>query len=370
MAEADTKSCNGEPVDLGMRDLRIGSIFIILVASLVGALTPVVLARQSKMHVPKFTFFICKYIGTGVIIATAWMHLLDPAIDQLGDDCVKDRWLGDYPWALCIALMTIMVMFFVELMVARNDDDDDHGNDSDSSSDLNEVLTLKRQSKSSGARSGDAAGPGPHDLESHGAQRGPDPDTIPGRLDDISYPPGGEDHLAHRDSHKEGDSHKTLSGQLTAIFILEFGVIFHSIFIGLTIGTTGADKLTVLLIVLVFHQMFEGLGLGSRIAVAEWPSSKQWLPFVLAIGFALSTPVGIAAGIGAKPDNAATQKLVNGIFDSVSAGILMYTGLVELLAHEFMFNPHMRRAPLKIQLFAFGCVAIGVTVMALLAKWA
>ncbi|KAG6003590.1 hypothetical protein E4U21_001877 [Claviceps maximensis] len=369
MAEAGLKSCDGEPVDLGMRELRIGSIFIILVASLVGALTPVLLARQNRMHVPKFTFFICKYVGTGVIISTAWMHLLDPAIDQLGDECVKDRWLGDYPWALCIALMTIMVMFFVELMVARHDDDDDHGNASDSSSDLNEVLAIKKPSNTSQAKIVDVESC-PHDLENHGSLRGPDPTTIPGRPDDVSYPPGGEDHLAHRNDHKEGDAHSTLSGQLTAIFILEFGVVFHSIFIGLTIGTTGADKLTVLLIVLVFHQMFEGLGLGSRLAVAEWPTSKQWLPFVLAIGFAMSTPVGIAAGIGAKPDNAATQKLVNGIFDSVSAGILMYTGLVELLAHEFMFNPHMRRAPLKIQLFAFGCVVIGVAVMALLAKWA
>ncbi|KAG5926590.1 hypothetical protein E4U53_003047 [Claviceps sorghi] len=369
MAEEEKQSCDGEPVNLGMLGLRIGAIFIILLASLVGALTPVLLARQSRMHVPKFTFFICKYIGTGVIIATAWMHLLDPAVDQLGDDCVKDRWLGDYPWALCIALMTIMVMFFVELMVARHDDDDEHGTASESNSDLSEVLALKRPGKTPQAKSVDV-GPGPHDLESHGTLRGPDPATIPGRADDISYPPGGEDHLAHRKSHEEGDSHQTLSGQLTAIFILEFGVVFHSIFIGLTLGTTGADKLVILLVVLVFHQMFEGLGLGSRLAVADWPSNKQWLPFVLAVGFALSTPIGIAAGIGAKPDNAASQKLVNGIFDSISAGILMYTGLVELLAHEFMFNPHMRRAPLKIQLFAFGCVAFGVTVMALLAKWA
>lgn len=374
MADANKDNCDGEPVDLGMQGLRIGSIFIILVASLVGALTPVLLARQSKMHVPKFTFFICKYIGTGVIIATAWMHLLDPAIDQLGDDCVKERWLGKYPWALCIALMTVMVMFFIELMVARFDDDDSnsshsHGTGSDSNSDLNEVLALKKPTTSTKGKSVDAE-PCSHDVERHGALRGPDQTTIPGRPDDVSYPPGGEDHLAHRKDHKEGDSHTSLSSQLTAIFILEFGVIFHSVFIGLTLGTTGSDDLKILLVVLVFHQMFEGLGLGSRIAVADWPTGKQWLPFVLAIGFALSTPVGIAAGIGAKPQNAAIQKLINGIFDSISAGILMYTGLVELLAHEFMFNPHMRRAPLKIQLFAFGCVSFGVAIMALLAKWA
>lgn len=369
MAEEED-NCNGTAVDLGMRGLRIASIFIILVASLLGALLPILLARQSKMHVPKFTFFICKYIGTGVIIATAWMHLLDPATDQLGDECVKSRWLGDYPWALCIALMTIMVMFFVELMVARFSNDElehSHGSPSDSTSDLDEVLMLKRPNKQQKNKQVQAEHC-PHDIEGQGI--GPDSANIPGRPDDVSYPPGGADHLAHGKDHREGDSHTTLTGQLVAIFILEFGVVFHSIFIGLTLGTTGSDELKILLVVLVFHQMFEGLGLGSRIAVAAWPEGREWVPYALALGFAISTPVGIAAGVGAKPENAATQKLINGIFDSISAGVLMYTGLVELLAHEFMFNPHMRRAPLKIQLFAFGCVCFGVTVMALLAKWA
>lgn len=367
MAEAE--NCNGVPVDLSQRGLRIGSIFIIMAASMFGALAPIFLARQNKMHVPKFTFFICKYVGTGVIISTAWMHLLDPAIENLSDPCLEPR-LGDYPWALAIGLMTVMVMFFVELLAARMGGDDDshshHSSLSDSESDPTlDGMSLKKSRKN---RHDVIAPPCPHDVESSGGMHGPDPTTIPGLPDDVSYPPGGEDHLAHSREHKDGDAHGGLAGQLTAIFILEFGVVFHSIFIGLTLGTT--DELVILLIVLVFHQMFEGLGLGSRLATAPWPKEKQWLPWVLGLMFALSAPVGIAAGIGAKPNNANTQKLVNGIFDAISAGILMYTGLVELLAHEFMFNPHMRKAPMKIQLFAFGCVAFGVTIMAVLAKWA
>ncbi|EHK17593.1 uncharacterized protein TRIVIDRAFT_43455 [Trichoderma virens Gv29-8] len=337
-------ACNGDVVDLNNRGLRIGAIFIIMAAATFGAFAPILLARQQKMHVPKFTFFICKYVGTGVIIATAWMHLLDPAVDNLSDPCLAPR-LGDYPWALCISLMTVMVMFFVELLAARiGEDDDEHSHSLGSDSDSDPSL-----------------GKG-------GVLRGPDPKHIPGLPDDVSYPPGGEDHLAHGHEHDDNDSHGGLAGQLTAIFILEFGVVFHSVFIGLTLGTT--EDLVVLLVVLVFHQMFEGLGLGSRLATAPWPKDKQWMPYLLGFIFAIATPIGTAAGIGARPNNANTQKLVNGIFDSISAGILMYTGLVELLAHEFMFNPHMRKAPLKIQLFAFGCVAVGVAIMSLLAKWA
>ncbi|KAJ2965666.1 hypothetical protein NQ176_g10508 [Zarea fungicola] len=106
MADEEPKTCDGAAVDLSHRSLRIASIFIILVASLIGALAPVLLARQTRMHVPKFTFFICKYVGTGVIVATAFLHLLDPAIDNFSDECVAAR-VPDYPWALAIALMTL-----------------------------------------------------------------------------------------------------------------------------------------------------------------------------------------------------------------------------------------------------------------------
>jgi zinc transporter 1/2/3 len=355
-------SCNGEAVDLGHRGLRIASIFIILVASAFGALMPVFLARQEKMRVPKLTFFICKYVGTGVIIATAWMHLLEPAADNLGDECLEPQ-LGDYPWAFAIGLMTVIVMFFVEMLAMRASGDDHDHDHSSLGSGGHPSKEAVGNTKTAGIDDSEQGYTSPIPID-----RSTSRSQIPGPMNDVSYPPGGEDHLAHAHEHTEGDSYNNLAGQLTAIFILEFGVVFHSIFVGLTLGTT--DEVVILLVVLIFHQMFEGLGLGSRLAVAPWPKDKQWLPYLLGFIFAISTPVGIAAGIGARPNNANTQKLVNGIFDAISAGILMYTGLVELLAHEFMFNPHMRKAPLKIVLFAFACVAFGVAIMALLAKWA
>lgn len=356
-------NCDAPPDELDRVGLRIGSIFIILVASFIGALAPVVLARQKRMHVPKFTFFICKYVGTGVIIATAFMHLLDPAVDAFSSDCVSQR-VPDYPWALAIALMVIMVMFLIELIVTKIQFNAEEPAGSDSEEWSLDGVNIKRESKKKPADP--EIGACDHDVNRDGIIGGPDPKKIPGRTDDISYPPGGQDHLAHAHSHS--DKERGLSAQITAVLVLEFGVIFHSVFVGLVLGTT--DELVTLIIVLVFHQMFEGLGLGSRLATAQWPEGKGWAPYMLALMFAISTPVGIAAGLGAKPSDKANQTLVNGIFDSISAGILMYTGLVELLGHEFMFNPHMRRAPFRIQLFAFACIIAGAFVMALLANWA
>ena len=159
---------------------------------------------------------------------------------------------------------------------------------------------------------------------------------------------------------------------MTAIFILEFGVIFHSIFIGLTLAVAGSN-FNVLYIVLVFHQTFEGLGLGSRLATADWPRSKWWMPWILGGAYGITTPIAIAIGLSVSATfapNSQKTLIVNGIFDSISAGILIYTGLVELMAHEFMFNPEMRKSSIKMMLFAYFCMCIGAGLMALLGKWA
>lgn len=192
-----------------------------------------------------------------------------------------------------------------------------------------------------------------------------------GALPDVQYPPGGVDHLAHQKDHKDSTA-EHFAAQMTAIFILEFGVIFHSVFIGLTLAVAG-EEFNVLYIVLVFHQTFEGLGLGSRLATAEWPTSKRWMPWILGAAYGLTTPIAIAIGLGVREsfsNNSTDTLIVNGIFDSISAGILLYTGLVELMAHEFMFSPTMRRSSMKVMFSALLCMVVGAGLMALLGEWA
>ena len=56
--------------------------------------------------------------------------------------------------------------------------------------------------------------------------------------------------------------------------------------------------------------------------------------------------------------------------DALSAGILIYTGLVELLAHEFLFNKEMINASNKKMAYALCCMIAGCGIMALLGRWA
>ncbi|KAI1465261.1 ZIP zinc/iron transport family [Daldinia caldariorum] len=345
----------------GRMGVRISSIFVILVGSLLGAVLPVVLARGSKVNVNGTAFFIAKYFGSGVIIGTAFMHLLSPAFEALKSPCLPDGPINDYDWAAGICLMTVFVMFTIELLASRFDFFGHNHSEADSTDPSLDIL-----------KKGSQVSPSPvRDLESANKENGAG-NATGGLPTDLSYPPGGEDHLGHQREHHDNDSHSAFAAQMTALFILEFGVIFHSIFIGLTLAVAG-DEFTVLYVVLVFHQTFEGLGLGSRLATAQWPRSKAWMPYVLAFAYAISTPIAIAIGLGVRSTlqpGSPKSLVINGIFDSISAGILIYTGLVELLAHEFMFNSYMRNAGLKVQLSALGCVALGCGLMAVLAEWA
>lgn len=159
--------------------------------------------------------------------------------------------------------------------------------------------------------------------------------------------------------------------QIAAFLILEFGVIFHSVIIGLNLGTAGSEFKT-LYPVLVFHQSFEGLGIGARMSAIPFPERLKSLPWVLCTLYGLTTPVAIAIGLGLRTTynpNSFTANVVSGVLDSISAGILIFTGLVELLARDFLFDPNRTKDNKRLA-FMIGSVLLGAAIMALLGKWA
>ncbi|OBT64933.1 hypothetical protein VE03_05674 [Pseudogymnoascus sp. 23342-1-I1] len=360
----------------GRMGLRISSIFVIGFGSMFGALFPILAARSKRMRVHKSVFFIAKYFGSGVIIATAFIHLLAPAHDALTNECLTGP-ITEYSWVEGIVLMTIFVMFFIELMAMRFDffgvtkaGANSHDPECAHPAPLPPTATPEHTSDLK-TPTPDAIAPAEVVNSSSSSQTShKDPHAAsPTRSQEFTYPPGGTDHLAHGHHHSSSEH---LAAQLTSIFILEFGVIFHSIFIGLTLAVAG-DEFVILYIVLVFHQTFEGLGLGSRLATTPWPASKEWLPWFLGALYGISTPLSIAVGLGVRESlstDGRAMLLVNGVFDSISAGILIYTGLVELMAHEFMFNQEMRRSKVSVVFAAFGCMVLGSGLMAVLGKWA
>ncbi|KDO64383.1 hypothetical protein CISIN_1g044821mg, partial [Citrus sinensis] len=124
--------------------------------------------------------------------------------------------------------------------------------------------------------------------------------------------------------------------------VLELGILVHSVIIGISLGASESPKtIKPLVAALTFHQFFEGMGLGGCITQAKFKSRGV---AILALFFSLTTPVGIAIGIGISSvydENSPTALIVEGIFNAAAAGILIYMSLVDLLAADFM-NPKMQ----------------------------
>ncbi|KAL1405303.1 hypothetical protein Q8F55_008930 [Vanrija albida] len=346
--------------------LRIGSIFIILATSLFGTFLPIFLRNAS--FVPRWAFEFAKFFGSGVIIATAFIHLLAPAFESLGSECLKGAW-QDYTFAPAIAMIAVLFMFFAEVAAYRLG-----------------TKKLLRLGMAYSSHAEDAT-----DAHAHSHQHDPPLDV------DTSGPESGmhvhpsrshthadDAHLAeekHRKDVESASSHSDIlehdpssaeaTAQLIAVAVLEFGVMLHSVVIGLTLAVS--DGFIVLFVVIVFHQTFEGLGLGSRLSALSLPKKLGWARYAAAAIYAICTPVGIAVGLGIRQTyngNGVAANIVSGILDAISAGILLYTGLVELLAHEILLNPRMMKSSDGKLTYVFLCICLGAGLMALLGRWA
>ncbi|CDR38484.1 CYFA0S02e02190g1_1 [Cyberlindnera fabianii] len=342
----------------GRDNLRILAVFMILISSAIGSFFPLLSSKYSFIRLPNWCWFIAKFFGSGVIVATGFIHLLEPASDALGNECLTGP-ITEYPWAFGICLMSLFLLFLTEI-VSHHFVEKAVGN---SSSHTHSHFGNVNKDK---------------EIDSLDDE---EDDSKKQMLRDNSMAIG-KNHFSHDAEHQDPENINTpLSdaakekylNQVLSVFILEFGVVFHSVFVGLSLAVAG-DEFNTLFIVLVFHQMFEGLGLGTRIADTPWDKKKRFTPWLLALGYSLSTPIAIAIGIGVRHSFVPGSRkalISNGVFDAISAGILIYTGIVELMAHEFLYSNQFKgENGLKNMLLAYVVMCFGAGLMALLGKWA
>ncbi|KAJ7105550.1 hypothetical protein C8R44DRAFT_639174, partial [Mycena epipterygia] len=128
----------------------------------------------------------------------------------------------------------------------------------------------------------------------------------------------------HDHQHHHGElTHldNSASARIVGIVILEFGVILHSVLIGLTLAVEKGFK--IILFVILFHRL-----LGLWLTFIKLDLRYNSVPIVAAIVYGLSMPVavGIAIGLAVRSTynpGSATASIVSGVLDSLSAGILM-----------------------------------------------
>ncbi|KAL9591983.1 MAG: hypothetical protein Q9179_007175 [Wetmoreana sp. 5 TL-2023] len=154
--------------------------------------------------------------------------------------------------------------------------------------------------------------------------------------------------------------------------LLEAGILFHSIFIGLALSLAVGTSFIVLLVAISFHQTFEGLALGSRIAALPFPlgSPKPWL---MALAYGTTTPIGQAIGLfvhGLYDQQGQGGLLMVGITNAVSSGLLLFAGLVELLAEDFLSDASYETLRGRRRIEAWAAVVGGGALMAIVGAWA
>ncbi|THX56382.1 ZIP zinc/iron transport family [Aureobasidium pullulans] len=313
---------------------RISAVFVMLVVSTLGTAFPYIGKQFPRLRIPTAVYLFARYFGSGVIVSTAFIHLLDPAYQNIGpNSCVgmTGNW-AMYSWTPAIMLASCMCIFVVDV-VAQKYVADRYG--------------LDLHTNVEGIITGSA--PSTTTMSSESRQK--------------------------TDEEKALDTEKAekvaFAQQFAAFLILEFGIIWHSIFIGLNFGVAGSEWST-LYIVLMFHQGFEGLGIGARMSMIPFPAKyRNWLPWLCIAGYGVTTPISMAVGLGLRTTyNSGNYEslLIVGVFDAISAGILVYNGLVELLARDFLFEPQTKSN--RRLTFMMVCVFLGAMLMCIVGEWA
>ncbi|GAA5896646.1 hypothetical protein JCM8208_004254 [Rhodotorula glutinis] len=350
-------------ISTGRLGLRIGSIFAILLTSLAGTLFPILAKRVKAFErtVPGSVFDFSKFFGSGVILATGFIHLLQPATEALGASytlsqggCISDGW-ADYPYAFAFCLVSLYATFVSQMVFLR----------------MGTERVGRAMGRARGGEEGEAArGEVTHVHLGRTRKRRTGPPPPPRRRRRRSSRPRRRPAAAQ--SKADPLDENPVVAELMSAATLEFGVVLHSFIIGLTLSGTSDEGLGTLVIIIVFHQMFEGLGLGTRLAVLDVSDKYAWLPWVGAVVFSFCTPLGTTIGLGIREGvsmSSGTGSVASGILDSISSGILLYTATVELIAHEIVLNPYYHTCSWTRMWFCLGSFAFGAGIMALLGKW-
>ncbi|KAG2200305.1 hypothetical protein INT47_000298 [Mucor saturninus] len=337
-----SQSCEVEDISDYNMPFRIGSIFIILATSAVGIFSPIILYRISSFKdgsIRDWVLTAGKFFGTGVIIATAFIHMLPEAIERFGSDCLGEGWHSYHAFGGLFCMLASFALQIIELAAISNLDAIARRNIAVTGHiDVKNPSTYQKEiSEKVGAHS-------QHEHDHNGIS---------------------QDGHVHSAGFLENDQ----SLRSVSTFILELGIIMHSIIIGLTLGTADNTSFQTLLIALCFHQFFEGIALGTRVNDLQYKSWKK--PVIMGIIFVCMTPIGIGIGIGIKSTmNPPSSILAQAILDSLSAGILLYSAYISLMSIEINHNVGFRKSSLPRKVFCFLCMYLGAALMSVIGIWA
>ncbi|KAK1990652.1 ZIP zinc transporter [Colletotrichum falcatum] len=423
-AEATKPKCGSSSKESYDTALHIGALILILALSTISCGIPLLPRRSSKGRSQSRILFYCQHFGTGVLLATSFVHLLPTAFTSLTDPCLPYVFNQGYPqMAGLVALVAALSVVALESYLATRGAGHSHSHSHDY-----EYWEEEEDGAQSRAGNRHTASMASH---RHGSHRPEDinldnMDSTQGLMAGASPLPSStptqakaKTRLAHgRDSFDDDDdddddddidlvvdeldpapadeprgrpsspgtrpkvvvtpgaphivTEEEQSKLLRQCLLLEGGILFHSIFIGMAISVATGPTFLVFLIAISFHQTFEGLALGSRIAAIQLPRSSL-RPWLMVLAFGGTTPLGQLIGLvvhNLYDPMSQTGLLMVGFMNSISAGLLLFAGLVQLLAEDFLSEKSYKILHGRKRLNAYMAVVGGASLMAIVGAFA
>ncbi|KAL4784287.1 UV radiation resistance protein and autophagy-related subunit 14-domain-containing protein [Aspergillus varians] len=413
----DTKpTCGSNKQGTYNTPIHVMALFLILVLSTLACSFPILARRFPRLPIPRRFLFVSRHFGTGVLIATAFVHLLPTAFVSLTDPCLPRFWSESYrAMAGFVAMISVFGVVLMEMFFAMKGAGHVHGSEYDQLIGEGTDFNGDEQTGDSTYSGLDARGSTDNINLSpmHDTRMSTSTPVYDSRLrnsiEDINLE-GSSTHLvkqnvvdlgetrrheiasADRNSHRPTRSHHHRSQsrmshtdpkmslqnpqrQLLQCLLLEAGILFHSIFIGMAVSVATGTSFVVLLVAICFHQTFEGFALGSRIAslIPDLFPPSSIKPWLMSLAYGTTTPIGQAIGLVLHNfyDPASTTGLLMvGITNAISSGLLLFAGLVELLAEDFLSEESYIALRGRRRLEACIAVAAGALLMAFVGAFA
>ncbi|KAH7363500.1 zinc-regulated transporter 2 [Plectosphaerella cucumerina] len=408
--------------------LHVGALVLILCLSTISCGIPLLPRRSSSGRLQKRIVFYCQHFGTGVLLATAFVHLLPTAFLSLTDPCLPYLFNEGFPpMAGLVAMLAALTVVGLEQYLATrgaghshkhhyhfwDNDSEDFAGAAHKNARLPPTaaagegavmngglaarrlgghrpsdIALENAEATDGLMAGASplhsgrASPAPPSFKVDGPEDG-DSDSDLDMLELDTYPING-----HGNGHSAGGPSRRKPPQtpttpapvspeeqarlLRQCVMLEGGILFHSIFIGMAISVATGSTFIVFLIAISFHQTFEGLALGSRIAAIQLPSHSA-RPWLMVLAFGATTPIGQAIGLivhNMYDPLSQTGLLMVGFMNSISSGLLLFAGLVQLLSEDFLTDKSYSTLTGAKRWRAYASVVSGAILMAVVGGFA
>ena len=411
--------------------IHVGALFLILFLSTLACSFPVIVRRFPRLPVPNHAIFISRHFGTGVLIATAFVHLLPTAFVSLTDPCLPSFWNKTYPaMAGFIAMVSVLFVVGIEMFFAIKGAAHSHSIDitswkePDRSTAERHTFDHRRsgsfmrfrqgplgaedeqpiytdvEARRSSSTDDDAmsvnkplprlpdAGENDSDLDLDELDPvSNDMQPLTGRSASLKPARASNGHgrpqrtsrqvsFAESPSYREAEPDETDANEKRMILqclLLEAGILFHSVFIGMALSVSTGPAFAVLLVAISFHQTFEGLALGSRIAAIKSFTTTSTKPWLMSLMYGITTPIGQAIGLAVHTlydPSSQFGLLTVGIVNAISSGLLLYAGLVQLVAEDFLSDHSYSELKGQRRVQACAAVVAGSLLMALVGAFA